>query len=559
MMNGGGNSYTDHLKLVLAQINCLVGDLDGNARRVAQQAALARRRWQADVVIFPELCLSGYPPEDFLLRASFMDRMEETFHKLCRSVGDYYVVVGYPRRQPEGLQNMAGVLHRGRCIAEYAKQQLPNYQVFDEKRYFVPGKRPKVVPLRGVPVALSICEDLWTEQNIRQSRLAYAVALININASPFHRGKQQEREELLARRATRSGMPVIYVNMTGGQDELVFDGGSMAVCADGELRVRGPSFREGLFPVDLYHESRKCWLVQGNVAPPMEDLTATYEALVVGLRDYVDKNGFEGVVLGLSGGIDSALSLVLAVDALGASRVRSVMMPFKHTSAMSKQDAARQAKNLGVRHQTIPIDGIYQAFMAALKDEFAGLPADVSEENIQARCRGVLLMAISNKTRSLVLTTGNKSELAVGYATLYGDMAGGFDVLKDVSKTLVYELAKHRNKRRRVIPLRVLERPPSAELAPDQRDEDSLPPYPLLDSLLELYVEQDLGPAELVAKGFDPQVVEQVLKLVDGSEYKRHQAPPGVRITRRGFGRDRRYPISNGWDWGPMPARRSRR
>ena len=448
------------------------------------------------------------------------------------------------------LYNVAGVLHKGKIIAEYRKQELPNYQVFDEKRYFRPGIAPCVVDIASVRVGLSICEDIWEEEPTRKAAEAGAQLIININSSPYHRGKRAERLELVSQRARQSGLPIVYVNQVGGQDELVFDGGSFAVNAEGELAAAAPNFEEGVYPLQIDFGEKTPAMSGLSIAEPLDEMAATWQTLVLGVRDYVEKNGFRGVVLGLSGGVDSALTLAVAAEALGAERVEAIMMPFRYTSQMSVEDAAEQSRLLGVNHKVISIEPIYEAFMASLEEEFAGTEADTTEENLQARCRGVLLMSISNKKGFLVLTTGNKSEMAVGYSTLYGDMAGGFDVLKDVPKTLVFDLCRYRNSLGPCIPQRVIDRPPSAELAPDQKDEDSLPPYDVLDRILELYVEQDYSADEIVATGMDEQQVRRVLRLVDINEYKRRQAPIGVRITRRGFGRDRRYPITSAWTIG---------
>ena len=541
------------LKIVMAQLNPLAGDIDGNTGRVVAAIDAAIARHSADVVVFPELMLTGYPPEDLLLRPSIELRIERALARLCALVGDVYVVVGYPRLLPgRGLFNMAGVIHKGRLIAEYAKQELPNYQVFDEKRYFHAGEEAVVVDVRGVPVALTICEDIWHSGPTRQAAAAGARLMLNLNASPFHNGKQRERRQLLQRRAQEGHLPIVYVNMVGGQDELVFDGGSMAVNADGAIACGAPNFSEGLYALEASWDGRQCTLTSGAQAPQLPELDSVYQALVLGVRDYVNKNRFKGVVLGLSGGIDSALTLAIAVDALGADRVEAVMMPFRYTAAMSVEDAELQAKKLGVHYRAISIEPIYNAFMGALAGEFEGLAVDKTEENLQARCRGVLLMAISNKKGTLVLTTGNKSEMAVGYSTLYGDMAGGFDVLKDVPKTLVFALSNYRNglPDGPVIPQRVIDRPPSAELAPDQKDQDTLPPYDELDRILELYVERDYSLDAIAAEGFPRDIVARVIRMVDINEYKRRQAAIGVRLTQRGFGRDRRYPITSGWHAG---------
>ncbi|NQX88974.1 MAG: NAD+ synthase, partial [Halioglobus sp.] len=458
-----------------------------------------------------------------------------------------YAVIGYPLYTESRLFNVAAVLHRGRVLTEYRKQCLPNYQVFDEKRYFTAGDTASVVDIEGVKVGLSICEDIWEKAPALQAASAGAEILLNINASPFHQGKGKERLETVAARAREAGLPIVYVNQVGGQDELVFDGGSFAMTAAGELAVAAPDFEQGEYWLEFNGRVNEVSAKGIAVYPGRGELETVWRALVLGVRDYVNKNGFPGVVLGLSGGVDSALTLAVAVEALGPDRVEAVMMPFRFTSQMSIEDAAEQANLLGVAYKVLPIESIYEAFMSTLVEEFAGTEPDTTEENLQARCRGVLLMSISNKKGYLVLTTGNKSELAVGYSTLYGDMAGGFDVLKDVPKTLVFELCRYRNARGRCIPQRVIDRPPSAELAPNQKDEDSLPPYEVLDRILALYVEQDCSAEAIVAAGIDREQVHKVIRLVDLNEYKRRQAPIGVRITQRGFGRDRRYPITSAW------------
>lgn len=538
------------LTIALAQINPLVGDIQGNTQKIVQAVEAARSQSNANVIVFPELVLTGYPPEDLLLRASIAHRVERALKIIAEHSEQCYLVVGYPRHINGKLYNTAGIFHGGKLLNEYHKQHLPNYRVFDEKRYFTEGNSSLVMDIYGVPTAFSICEDVWEDAPTAVAKQKGAKLLINLSASPYHVGKQLEREALLAQRAWQGDMPVVYCNLVGGQDELVFDGASMVVSAKGELIARSPAYVESLNCVQAQWDGSSLTLEAGEVTdlkPVLEDI---YETLVLGVRDYVTKNGFSGVVLGLSGGIDSALTLAIAVDALGADKVEAVMMPFHYTSSMSIEDAQAQATSQGVRYQHISIAGIYDAFMAGLEDEFAGTDADKTEENLQARCRGVLLMAISNKKGSLVLTTGNKSEVAVGYSTLYGDMAGGFDVLKDVAKTRVFELAYFRNSRSPVIPERVITRPPSAELAPDQKDEDSLPPYEVLDEVLERYIEQDESAETIIAAGFERDMVYRILRLVDLNEYKRRQAPIGTRITERGFGRDRRYPITQKWPIG---------
>lgn len=538
------------LKIVMAQVNPLVGDIQGNTELVIETVRQAELEHGADVVVFPELTLTGYPPEDLLLRASMEVRINRALKGICSASLQAAVVLGYPRLVAGRVFNMAGVIDDGELTAEYAKQHLPNYRVFDEMRYFLPGDSSCVVRLRGIKAAITICEDIWQLEPMLQAKQAGAQLMLNLNASPFHIGKVEERRELLHDRAREGHMPILYVNQVGAQDELVFDGASMAVSADGEVMAQAQCYESQLMPVEISVADGQCTIIEGDKEPEPERLANIYQALVVGVRDYVNKNGFKGVVLGLSGGIDSALTLAIAVDALGKERVEAVMMPFRYTSDLSKNDAADEAQRLGVRYQSISIEPMFEAFMGALEDEFKGTSRDTTEENLQARCRGVLLMAISNKKGYLVLTTGNKSEMAVGYSTLYGDMAGGFDVLKDIPKVLVFELSRYRNTLGEVIPVSVIERPPSAELAPDQKDEDSLPPYDVLDDILEMYVERDFSAKAIIEEGYDADVVHRVLRLVDINEYKRRQAPIGPRITQRGFGRDRRYPITNGWKLG---------
>lgn len=536
------------LHILMAQLNTLVGDFEGNTEKVIAIARDAQDKHEGAVVVFPELTLSGYPPEDLLLRPSIELRVDRSLEALCSAMtGDVYVVVGYPRLVEDKLYNVAGVIHRGEIVAEYHKACLPNYQVFDEKRYFVPGDAAVVVPIHGVSVGLTICEDIWEEEPTTMAREAGAEVLLNLNSSPYHIGKRDERWELVGQRAVQGGFPIVYVNQVGGQDELVFDGGSFAVNRDGSVAAAAPNFEEGNYWLTVEPDAPAEQVTGLRVFTPLTQDEAVWRALVLGVRDYVNKNRFGGVVLGLSGGVDSALTLAVAVEALGPDRVEAVMMPFRYTSQMSVEDAAEQSRTLGVSHKVISIESVYEAFMESLRDEFAGLEPDTTEENLQARCRGVILMSISNKKGSLVLTTGNKSELAVGYSTLYGDMAGGFDVLKDVPKTLVFDICRYRNSLGPCIPQRVIDRPPSAELAPDQKDEDSLPPYDVLDEILSMYVEQDFSAEAIIATGMDRDQVMRVVRLVDLNEYKRRQAPIGVRITKRGFGRDRRYPITSGW------------
>lgn len=535
------------IRIAMAQINLLVGAVDENARHIIQAVKRARNELHAQVVVFPELALTGYPPEDLLLRPEFHDQVLAALELIKQEVGDIYVVLGYPRQARGGLYNAAAVIHQHAIIATYHKQHLPNYSVFDEKRYFSPGTEACVVDISGQPMGITICEDIWMAQPALQCRQAGAAVILNINASPYHLGKEQEREQVVQLRAQESGVPIVYVNLVGGQDELVFDGQSFVVDANGGVTQRLPGFEELMELVELDCEDEAVVPVSATCHPHYDEVAGAYGALVLGVRDYVDKNQFRGVVLGLSGGIDSALTLAIAVDAIGKDRVEAVMMPSEYTADMSLEDAEEEARLLAVDYQIMPIGKVFHAFLNVLADEFAGTEVDTTEENIQARCRGVLIMAISNKKRKIVLTTGNKSELAVGYATLYGDMAGGFDVLKDVPKTLVYRLANYRNSLSAVIPQRVITRPPSAELAPDQKDQDTLPDYDILDRIIEMYVEQDNSIDEIIKTGIDASVVQKTVRMIDINEYKRRQAPPGVRITQRAFGRDRRYPITSGY------------
>ena len=546
----------DSLNVVLAQLNLLVGDIDGNAERIITSAKQAFDNQSAHLIVFPELTLTGYPPEDLLIRPSLQARIERALEKILEADLPGYIVVGFPEQVNCSLYNTLALIKGRERLATYHKQCLPNYQVFDERRYFKPGNDGCVFQIHGTRVAFTICEDMWELAPVVQAREAGAQLLININASPFHINKLEERQQLLQQRATQGGVPVIYVNLVGGQDELVFDGGSMAINSDGTCQFLAPSYIEGNYFLKVnVGANGSCQIPEQNIASNHSLEEQVYDALVLGVRDYVNKNNFPGVVLGLSGGIDSSLTLAIAVDALGKERVQAVMMPFEYTSQLSINAAAQQAALLGVNYKVIAIHEIYSAFMDALAMEFAGSEIDVSEQNIQARARGVILMAISNKKGSLVLTTGNKSEIAVGYTTLYGDMAGGFNPLKDVSKTLVYKLSSYRNtgygpEPDEVIPTQVIERAPSAELAPRQIDQDNLPPYDILDQILELYVENDCSADAIVAEGFDEVIVRKIVRMVDLNEYKRRQSPIGVRLTKRGFGRDRRYPITNSWPMG---------
>ncbi len=565
------------LRIALAQFNSTVGDFAGNVARIGELMDEARAQG-ADLVAFPELSLTGYPPEDLLLRASFIDANRQALLDLQSKSRGITAIVGFVDREAD-LFNAAAVLHDGQWIDTYRKQRLPNYGVFDELRYFQPGRGELLLKVAGASVGITICEDVWSPGG-PFGRLAQAGAdlIVNINASPYDRKKWQRRHQMLSTRAADHGVQVAYVNLVGGQDELVFDGDSMVFEADGELLAEAPTFVEHLLVHDVeterafrerLHDPRRRQVVHGfprsvrvrELAPvdtlkkralpaarisAHDEIAEVYNALVMGTRDYVCKNGFRGVVIGLSGGIDSALVAAIAVDALGSEAVTGVSMPSRYSSEGSKTDARALAEKLGSKLITLPIEEPFKAALNTLADSFAKTKPDVAEENLQARIRGNLLMALSNKFGWLVLTTGNKSELATGYSTLYGDMAGGFAVIKDVPKTLVYELARWRNARdgAPVIPGATLTKPPSAELRPDQKDQDSLPPYDVLDPILQRYVEEDWGVEEIVAAGFDAAVVKKVVALVDLNEYKRRQAPPGVKITGRAFGKDRRLPIT---------------
>jgi NAD+ synthase (glutamine-hydrolysing) len=543
-----------HLAVILAQVNPLVGDIPGNTKLVINTTRNLLKDKPTDIVVFPELILTAYPPEDLLLRSSLDVRIETALKQIMQEKFETHLVIGYPGKENGRLYNMLCVIYRGEMLATYKKQCLPNYQVFDEKRYFDAGSEPCVLIIHGVPVGFSICEDLWETGPYAQAATAGAELMININGSPFHVNKFEDRLAILRNRQQEAELPIVYVNQVGGQDELVFDGCSMALDGDGTLAAFAPACEESLLPLTIAWDGQRAKVLKGEITPLETGAALIYKILVQGLKDYVSKNKFDGVVLGLSGGIDSALTLAVAVDALGCDKVHAVMMPFKYTSDISVEDAGMQAENFGVHYRVIPIEGLYDSFMTSLEKEFEGSDIDLAEQNLQARCRGVLLMAISNKKGHLVLTTGNKSEMAVGYSTLYGDMAGGFDVLKDVPKIRVYELARYRNtlesQNNEMIPARVIERPPSAELAPDQIDEDNLPPYEILDQILELYIEADQSALAIIDEGFDADTVMRVLTMVDINEHKRRQAPLGVRLSKKGFGRDRRYPITSGWKLG---------
>ncbi|HEX4781027.1 MAG TPA: NAD+ synthase [Usitatibacter sp.] len=529
------------MRIAAAQINTTVGDFEANAAKVRAAVDTARAAG-AKLVVTPEMSLSGYPAEDLWLRDDFCDRCVAEMMKLAPYCLDVAVAVGFPHREGRTRYNAAALLRNGRVDQFYFKQRLPNYQVFDEKRYFEAGNRPCVFDLEGRKIGLAICEDLWFPEPAAQAKAAGATALVSMNASPFHRAQQAERYTRMGARVKETKLPVLYVHGVGGQDEIVFDGASFALDAEGMLTYQGETFRESVDIVELEGDA-----FRGGKAPPLTEEETIYRALTTGTADYVNKNGFPGVLLGLSGGIDSALVLAVCVDALGAERVHAVMMPSRYTSAMSLQDAREMAEIHGVKLTEIDIEPIFEAMRAQLAPSFKGLEEDVTEENLQSRIRGNLLMALSNKSGAIVVTTGNKSEMATGYCTLYGDMAGGFAVVKDIVKTQVYRLSYWRNARGLVIPQRVIDRAPSAELAPDQTDQDTLPPYELLDTVVERYMERDMTAEQIASGGYDLDAVRRVVRLIQANEYKRRQAPPGVRITPRAFGKDWRFPLTSAY------------
>ncbi|MBA3477936.1 MAG: NAD+ synthase [Lautropia sp.] len=537
------------VRIACGQLNQTVGDFSGNLDRI-ERAVRDATAAGAQVLLTPELSLSGYPPEDLLFRTAFYAKAEEALQRAATISGlypDLHLVVGLPVRRGGRCHNGAVVLKGGRQVGEYFKRELPNYSVFDEIRYFTSGEQPLVFEVGGIRLGIAICEDFWLPDAPAKARSAGAQVLLALNASPYHLNKRATRFDVARDNVCRAGMPLIACNLVGGQDELVFDGQTFALAQDGSLAAQALEFSEDLLLVDVEQGPEGATL-SGRIEPDLPFLAQVYEALKLGVRDYVEKNGFPAVLLGLSGGIDSALTLAIAVDALGAERVRAVMMPSQYTADISLADARQMAQGLGVRYDVWPIADCLQAFRGTLADEFRGLPEDTTEENIQARIRGTLLMALSNKSGAIVLTTGNKSEMAVGYCTLYGDMAGGFAVIKDIAKTLVYRLAEYRNQLSPAIPAipaRIIDRAPSAELRPDQTDQDSLPPYEILDEIVQMYMERNLSVEQMIEVGLPGDAVNQVVRLIRISEYKRRQAPVGVRVTDRAFGRDWRYPITS--------------
>jgi len=570
------------LRIGLCQINTTVGDIEGNTKKILDYISKGKKVG-ADLLVFPEMAVTGYPPEDLLLMPKFIEANLRAVNKITKATTSITAIVGFVHKDGD-IFNSAALLHNGKMIDVYSKTYLPNYGVFDEDRYFQVGKENFIFTLKSTPIGLSICEDLWYPGDPIRTQALYGGAelIVNISSSPYHAGKSTFREKMISTRASDNSAIVAYCNLVGGQDELVFDGGSLIIDQKGELIVRGKQFEEDLVLADLdmeevfrmrlhdprirrerfseeekglrkielpaqIHSAKKWPPIPKRDQKPLDRLAEIYTALVLGTGDYIRKNGFQRVLIGLSGGIDSALTAAVAVDALGKQGVVGVAMPSQYSSKESWEDAKLLAKNLGIRFLTIPITEIFQAYLKTLSPSFKGLKPDVTEENIQARIRGNILMALSNKWGWLVLTTGNKSEMSVGYCTLYGDMAGGYAVLKDVPKTLVYELTKLKNKKekRNIIPKRVFIKPPSAELRPNQKDEDSLPPYPVLDPILQAYVEEDKGVEDIEKMGFKERMIKEVIQMVDRNEYKRRQSPPGVKITHRALGKDRRLPVTN--------------
>ena len=540
---------TKKISIALAQLDFVVGDISGNTELIIETSKKAKRQYNADLIVFPELSISGYPPEDLLLHSGFKKRILEASNKIQQEINGIDALVGYPEYQNGKIFNSCSVFSEKKEIVRYRKEALPNYSVFDEKRYFESDDNSAIFLIKGKKIGINICEDIWQERAAIRSKEAGAELIIVINGSPYEKNGQEKREKVVKRLTEVTGLPFVYLNMIGGQDELLFDGSSFVMDKNGEIVYRAKSFEESLDLIEFEINDDGCSPLKSRVHKVLPQVESIYKALVRGTRDYIKKHKFPGVVLGLSGGIDSALTLAIACDAIGPDKVRAVMMPYIFTSDMSKNDAKTQASLLNVQYDILPISPIYTSTIELLKPIFMDAASDSTEENIQSRSRGIILMAISNKTGLMLLTTGNKSEMAVGYATLYGDMAGGFAPIKDCTKTMVKKLACYRNTISEVIPKRVIEREPSAELSENQRDSDTLPPYEILDPILEAFIEEDLSVDEIVDLGFDRATVIRVLEMVKRNEYKRRQTPPGVRISNRAFGRDWRYPITSGYNF----------
>ena len=540
---------TKKISIALAQLDFVVGDISGNTELIIETSKKAKRQYNADLIVFPELSISGYPPEDLLLHSGFKKRILEASNKIQQEINGIDALVGYPEYQNGKIFNSCSVFSEKKEIVRYRKEALPNYSVFDEKRYFESDDNPVIFSVKGKKIGINICEDIWQERAAIRSKEAGAELIIVINGSPYEKNGQEKREKVVKRLTEVTGLPFVYLNMIGGQDELLFDGSSFVMDKNGEIVYRAKSFEESLDLIEFEINDDGCSPLKSRVHKVLPQVESIYKALVRGTRDYIEKHKFPGVVLGLSGGIDSALTLAIACDAIGSDKVRAVMMPYIFTSDMSKNDAKAQASLLNVQYDILPISTLYNSTIELLRPIFMDAASDSTEENIQSRSRGIILMAISNKTGLMLLTTGNKSEMAVGYATLYGDMAGGFAPIKDCTKTMVKKLASYRNTISEVIPKRVIEREPSAELSENQKDSDTLPPYEILDPILEAFIEEDLSVEEIVDLGFDRTTVIRVLEMVKRNEYKRRQTPPGVRISNRAFGRDWRYPITSGYNF----------
>ncbi|OGT08287.1 MAG: NAD+ synthase [Gammaproteobacteria bacterium RBG_16_37_9] len=546
-----------NIRITAAQINTVVGDIYGNTEKIIKNALVARDQQEADVVVFPEMALTGYPPEDLLLRQDLYDQTKIALKQIQNKVKNIYIILGLPTKEKQYRFNTAVIIYDGKILSRYHKQQLPNYGVFDEKRYFTAGTKTCVINIKGIKTAITICEDLWHKESALAAKKMGAQLIISINASPFDIQKPLLREQILSRRARENNLPIIYVNSVGGQDELVFDGGSLVVNSKGKVTQRAPFFVENLMLIEIKGSRIKgssLILEQVKITcskmrlDPLDPLELVYKALVLGVKDYIEKNNFKGAIVGTSGGIDSALTLAIAVDALGKNRVEAIYLPSRYSSKLSEKITKEQAKILGIKYNKISIEPIFKEFLSSLPKEWPKTLGNSTKENLQARCRGTMLMAFSNKKGLIVLSTGNKSEMAVGYATLYGDMVGGFCVLKDVPKMLVYQLAEYRNKISKVIPQAAITRAPTAELAKNQKDVDDLPPYPILDEILKRYIELNQSIKKIIAAGFNKTLVTKIINMVNNNEYKRRQAAPGIKITTNAFGRERRYPITSRFD-----------